>query len=102
VTLGIIIQVLGYLMINRLLSIFLILFLYFSHNSMVWSQNKVSLEQAVKQVKEQNNGRIISATTKRDNKQRSVHNIRLLTPHGQLKRYQINERTGQNIQTQKR
>jgi len=89
-------------MINRLLSIIFILFLYLSLNSIVWSQNKLSLEQAVKQVKEQNNGRIISATTRRDKKQRSVHNIRLLTPRGQLKRYQINERTGQNIRTRRR
>lgn len=88
-------------MINRLLSLALLFFLSLCLNSGAWSQNNVSLEQAVKQVQQQNNGRIISATTRRDKKQQNIHNIRLLTPQGQLKRYQINERTGQNIRVQK-
>ena len=89
-------------MINRLFSLASLFFLSLCFNSGAWSQNNVSLEQAVKQLKQQNNGRIISANTRRDNKQRNIHNIRLLTPQGQLKRYQINERTGQNMRLKKR
>jgi len=65
------------------------------------AQNRMSLEQAVNQVKQQNNGRVISANTRRDQNKRTIHNIRILTPHGQVKRYRINERTGQNIRNQR-
>jgi len=89
-------------MINRLTTFVYIFSLFFSLNTIVCSQNKLSLEQAVKRVKQQNNGRIISAATRLDKKQRNIHNIRVLTPRGQLKRYQINERTGQNMRSQQR
>jgi uncharacterized membrane protein YkoI len=88
------------MMINRQFFFVNVFLLFIGLNSIAISQNRMSLEQAVNQVKQQNNGRIISANTQRDRDQRTIHNIRLLTPKGQVKRYQINERTGQNIRSQ--
>ncbi len=68
----------------------------------VQAKNNLSLGQAVKRVKQQQNGRVLSATTRHDKQQRSIHNIRILTPHGKVKRYQINERNGQFIRPRKR
>lgn len=89
-------------MINRLFAVVFIFTLYFSLSTIAFSRNNMNLEEAVKQVKQQNNGRIISASTRRDKKQRTIHTIRLLTPQGQVKRYQINGGTGQRIRLQKR
>ncbi|MFK5987111.1 MAG: hypothetical protein QM479_17010 [Pseudomonadota bacterium] len=65
-------------------------------------QNNFSLGQAVEQVKQQQHGKILSATTRRDKQQRNIHNIRVLTPHGKVKRYQFNEANGQYIRPHQR
>ena len=83
-----------------LIRLFVVVFIFnvcFSSFVQARSGDGLSLEQAVKQVKQRNNGRVLSATTRRDNDQRSTHNVRILTPRGQVKRYQINGRTGQYI-----
>jgi len=57
----------------------------------------LTLDQAIEQVKRHDNGRVLSATTREVQNQLSTHNIRVLTPHGKVKRYQINKYTGQYI-----
>jgi len=52
-----------------------------------------SLERAVEQVKRNSNGKILSANTVRDGK-RAVHNIRVLTKQGRVKRVRIDARSG--------
>jgi uncharacterized membrane protein YkoI len=84
-------------MLTRLFVVFFIFNVCFSSFAIARPRDDMSLEQAVKQVKQRNNGRVLSATTRRDNNQRATHNVRILTPRGQVKRYQINGRTGQYI-----
>lgn len=49
----------------------------------------ISLDQAVEQAKERVNGRVISAET-RDRDGRQIHNIRILTKEGKVRRLRIN------------
>ncbi|MFK5894489.1 MAG: hypothetical protein QM504_14815 [Pseudomonadota bacterium] len=84
-------------MLVRLLIIVFMFSFCFSHYALANPRRNMTLEQAVEQVKQRNNGRVLSASTRRDNNQRATHNVRILTPRGQVKRYQINGRTGQYV-----
>lgn len=52
------------------------------------ARGDVSLDQAVEQARERTGGRVISAETRDKNGQR-VHNIRILTSDGKVRRLQI-------------
>jgi len=56
----------------------------------------IPLERAVERVKRNSNGKILSAKTIRDGK-RSVHNVRVLTKQGRVKRVRIDARSGQRL-----
>jgi|GEM_PF-2696901 len=57
-----------------------------------------SLEQAVEQVKRNTNGKILSANTVREGK-RNVHNVRVLTQQGRVKRIRVDARSGQILKS---
>lgn len=76
----------------------LVITLFFLSNiGFARSKNNMNLGDAINQVKQHQGGQIISARTKQDQQQRNIHNIRVLTPQGKVKRYQINESNGQFI-----
>jgi len=52
------------------------------------ARGDVSLDQAVSQARERTGGRVISAET-REKEGRKVHNIRILTDDGKVRRLQI-------------
>jgi len=52
-----------------------------------------SLESSVEKVKQHTSGRVLSAETSSDD----VHQIRVLTDEGRVKRYRIDDQTGQFI-----
>jgi uncharacterized membrane protein YkoI len=85
-----------------LLYLLFILFISSSRLALPGSRGNLSLDQAVEQVTRDNRGRVISASTQRDRQQRSVHNIRLLTPKGKVKRYRINQQNGQYLRPESR
>jgi uncharacterized membrane protein YkoI len=49
---------------------------------------EISLDQAVQQAKQRTGGRVISAETRKQNGDR-IHNIRILTNDGKVRRMQI-------------
>lgn len=49
----------------------------------------ITLDEAVSEVREQHDGRVISAETRRRGDGQDTHNIRILTPDGRVRRYQI-------------
>lgn len=53
-----------------------------------------SLARAVEQVKRRTGGKILSANTSREGK-RKIHNIRVLTQQGRVKRFRVDARSGQ-------
>ncbi len=84
-------------MLIRLFVVVFIFGVFFSGYTLARPRSTITLEQAVEQARQRNNGKVLSASTRRDNNQRATHNVRILTPGGQVKRYQINEHTGQFI-----
>jgi len=52
------------------------------------ARGDISLDQAVEQARERTGGRVISAET-REKEGRRVHNIRILTEDGKVRRLQI-------------
>ncbi|EGV51453.1 PepSY domain-containing protein [Candidatus Endoriftia persephonae] len=67
----------------------------------VSARGLISLDEAVKQAKRQSGGRVISAET-REYDGRPVHNIRILTNEGKLRRYQMDGRSGRFIKRKPR
>ncbi len=57
----------------------------------------ISLDEAVSEAREQYDGRIISAETRRRDDGRDTYNIRILTPEGRVRRYQIDPESGRRI-----
>jgi uncharacterized membrane protein YkoI len=55
-----------------------------------------SLDQAVSEAREQYNGRVISAQTRRD-KGRETHNVRILTRDGQVRRLRYDAESGRRM-----
>lgn len=79
----------------RPLPILLMLSLLFA--GQVFARGGISLDEAVESVRDRNGGRVISAETQqRDGQQ--VHNIRLLTKDGKVKRIRIDSSSGQRVQ----
>ena len=87
-------KILNKLYKTQVICLFVILFTAFPCSLLA---NNFSLEQAVKRVEKQQQGRVISAKTQPDQRDRNIHNVRILTPKGQVKRYRINERNGQYV-----
>ncbi len=79
--------------------LFLVLIFLISSSNFAISRPRgnVNLDQAVEQVTRDNRGRVLSASTRRDQQQRDIHNVRVLTPNGKVKRYRINQQNGQYI-----
>ncbi len=59
------------------------------------ARGDISLDQAVEQARERVGGRVISAET-REREGRRVHNVRILTEEGKVRRLQINAEGGRN------
>jgi len=53
------------------------------------ARGDISLDQAVEQARERTGGRVISAETRNKDGQR-IHNVRILTSDGKVRRLQIN------------
>lgn len=53
----------------------------------------VSLEEAVRRVREQSGGRVLRAETRRENG-RTVHRIRVLSPDGRVRTWTVDADTG--------
>lgn len=58
---------------------------------------RTSLDQAVSEAREQYDGRVISAQTRR-NDGRETHNVRILTRDGQVQRLRIDAESGRRVQ----
>ena len=56
----------------------------------------ISLDEAVAKARRQNEGKVLSAETIRDNG-RTVHRIKILTKDGRVKRTRIDARTGKKL-----
>jgi hypothetical protein len=83
----------------------ILLFIFFISSSNIaisGSRGNINLDQAVEQVTRDNRGRVLSASTQRDQQQRNIHNIRVLTPNGKVKRYHINQQNGQYMRARPR
>ncbi|MCU7846745.1 MAG: PepSY domain-containing protein [Candidatus Thiodiazotropha sp. (ex Lucinoma kastoroae)] len=59
----------------------------------VYARGDISLDQAVQQAKERVGGRVISAET-RERDGRQIHNVRILTKEGKVRRLRINAEGG--------
>jgi uncharacterized membrane protein YkoI len=61
------------------------------------ARSGTSLDDAVSEMRRQHDGRVISAETLRRRDGRSVHNIRILTPDGRVRRYQVDAESGRRV-----
>lgn len=71
----------------------LILLLALAFAPPLMARGDMSLEQAVRQARDNSNGRVISAETREKNGQR-YHNIRILTNDGKVRRYRYDADDG--------
>ncbi|MEN8177852.1 MAG: PepSY domain-containing protein [Pseudomonadota bacterium] len=69
--------------------------------SQAFARGGVSLDEAVERVRDRVGGRVISAETQEWDGQR-VHNIRLLTKDGKVKRIRIDGKSGKRMQGRSR
>jgi uncharacterized membrane protein YkoI len=65
-------------------------------------RGQTSLDDAVSEARRQHDGRVISAETRHRGDGRNVHNIRILTPDGRVRRYQIDAESGRRVAPNRR
>jgi uncharacterized membrane protein YkoI len=58
---------------------------------------QTTLDDAVSEMRRQHDGRVISAETRHRRDGRDVHNIRILTPDGRVRRYQVDADSGRRL-----
>jgi uncharacterized membrane protein YkoI len=87
--------------ISRRMLILLALILIAGMAESAMAKGKITRDQAVERVRSQMNGRVISAET-RNWEGREVHNIRILSDDGRVKRIRIDSETGRQIEKRRR
>lgn len=86
----------------RLLLPGLILLGLFSQADAGARHGRTTLDEAVSDARNQYDGRVISAETRRRDDGRDTYNIRILTPEGRVRRYQIDAESGRRIPPKRR
>ena len=86
-------------LLSRKLPIALLIMLLMT--SQAFAKGGVSLDEAVERARDRVGGRVISAETRERDGQR-VHNIRLLTKDGKVKRIRIDGNSGKRMQGRSR
>jgi len=81
-------------MLKREFFIFALSCLCLLSTSVVFAEgHRASLERALEQVKGRTHGKVLSANTVREGS-RNVHNIRVITEQGRVKRFRVDARSG--------
>lgn len=62
--------------------------------------HRTSLEEAVSQARDRYQGRVLSADTDR-RRGRETHNIKILTPEGRVRRYDVDVESGRKLKPQR-